>query len=155
MQTYVLETTTAPKLHTFTTFHLFCKIVFYFLVYFPFPGCCSTFKCTIYVHSHMAKDYRDDSLEEAEPLAGDNGAIRTAWKSEKVYTGSRLQNWKHRWVWLAHAVLLSISMSSLALSLYIRPSTKSALIPVTYCSSNHVFNESCTKLSVQCLLKKQ
>ncbi|PMD25595.1 hypothetical protein NA56DRAFT_686143 [Hyaloscypha hepaticicola] len=80
----------------------------------------------------MAKDYRNNSLEEAEPLTGEDGAIRRVWKSEKVYLGFRLQNSKPRWIWFAHAVLLSISIGSLTLSLYIRSLTHSDLIPVTY-----------------------
>ncbi|TVY80567.1 Cyclochlorotine biosynthesis protein O [Lachnellula suecica] len=76
----------------------------------------------------MAKDYRDDSLEEAEPLNGEDGGVRRAWTS-----GNRLRNSKPSWIWVAHAVLLTISLGSLALSYCIRSSTPSNLImPITY-----------------------
>lgn len=85
----------------------------------------------------MSKEYRDDSIEEAEPLTGEDGGIRRVWKSEKISLRERieiLRNSKHRWIWFAHAALLSISLGSLALSLYIRSSTQS--IPYSWSMFN-------------------
>ncbi|KAI9049771.1 hypothetical protein LZ554_005922 [Drepanopeziza brunnea f. sp. 'monogermtubi'] len=78
----------------------------------------------------MSKHYRDDSLEEeVEPL---NGEERRIWNSEKVSSRFRSGSLKSGWVWVAHAVLLSISLGSLALSFYLRTSWPSSTIPTTY-----------------------
>ncbi|RDW72844.1 hypothetical protein BP6252_06751 [Coleophoma cylindrospora] len=80
----------------------------------------------------MAKEYRDVSLEEeeAEPLTGEVGGSRRFWRSEKSYSVNGLQFLSSRPVWVAHAVLLSVSLTALALSVFIRLSTPS--IPFTY-----------------------
>ncbi|PBP17329.1 hypothetical protein BUE80_DR011895 [Diplocarpon rosae] len=82
----------------------------------------------------MAKDYRDDSMEEAEPLTGDDGAMERQWGSEAAYLQSRSKVASPRgiWVWVAHAVLLSISLSSLGLAIYIRSLPRWDAIPATY-----------------------
>ncbi|KAI6710416.1 hypothetical protein JHW43_007063 [Diplocarpon mali] len=79
----------------------------------------------------MAKDYRDDSIE-TEPLTGDDGAAERQWVSEKAYLESRAKTPRPRWIWLAHAVLISISLSSLGLAIYIRSLPRLDSIPVTY-----------------------
>lgn len=84
----------------------------------------------------MAKEYRDISIEEEEPLTGEVGVARTFRSSGKNYPANRLRFLGSRPGWVAHGILLSVSIASLALSVFIRATTPSNSTPFTYCSFN-------------------
>lgn len=83
--------------------------------------------------------YRDVSLEEEEPLTGADG-VPEKWSS-KFSSNSlpkRLARVTPYWPWIAHGVLLSLSLTFFALSLCIRSAKHGVLLdrpPETYCKS--------------------
>ncbi|KAI0022069.1 hypothetical protein F4780DRAFT_735450 [Xylariomycetidae sp. FL0641] len=65
----------------------------------------------------MAKPYHAVSLDEEPFLANGEGVDeKFAWKSEKETLGERLRRSSPHWIWLAHVVLLSTSLTFFALS---------------------------------------
>jgi len=78
----------------------------------------------------MAKEYRDESsFEESEPLTGEDGQNITAWRAQRAHRLDSI------WIWIAHGILLCLSVSFFGLALYISSSTKAATVPFTYCTS--------------------
>lgn len=95
----------------------------------------------------MAKAYRQvPREEEAEPLTGHDEGVdvneKWAWESgrkslpEKIMM--RLSRLSPHWAWLAHAVLLSVSLTFFALSFCVKTAKNPAAppnpIPTTYCT---------------------
>ncbi|KAI0128648.1 hypothetical protein BJ170DRAFT_682434 [Xylariales sp. AK1849] len=82
----------------------------------------------------MAKAYSAVPLDEEEPLTGGSETTeKWTWKSDTESVPKRLQRLNPHWAWLAHAVLLSISMTFFALSFCMRSARHPTdPIPVTY-----------------------
>jgi hypothetical protein len=94
----------------------------------------------------MPKEYRDVlNEEEEEPLTGEDRASRRIWRSEKDHLATRLRILSLRWPWIAHGVLLSVSVAFLALSLYVRLSTQSDPLLATYCALYLLINSLMNK----------
>lgn len=81
--------------------------------------------------------YRDVSLEEEEPLTGADG-VPEKWSSRFSSSSlpKRLARVTPYWPWIAHGVLLSLSLTFFALSLCIRSTAKHGVLldrpPETY-----------------------
>ncbi|KAK9423064.1 hypothetical protein SUNI508_04358 [Seiridium unicorne] len=83
----------------------------------------------------MAKAYRHIPLEEEEPLtAGSDVDEKLVWRSERKSILDRLQSLSPHWVWFAHALLLSLSMTFFALSFCLKSAKHSGAerLPDTY-----------------------
>ena len=85
----------------------------------------------------MAKEYRDSSVEEEEqPLTGEEEESGDMpWmSSEKNYISTKLQkiSSNSRLLWIAQAIVLSVSIAIFAMSLHIRSTTQSSTLK-TYC----------------------
>jgi hypothetical protein len=84
----------------------------------------------------MAKAYRSVPLDEEEPLTG--GDITNEKRTWKLHTESfteRLQRLSPHWAWVAHAVLLSISVTFFALSFCVKSAKHPSIsVPNTYCT---------------------
>ena len=79
--------------------------------------------------------YRDVSLEEEEPLTG---AEKWSSKFSSNSLPKRLARVTPYWPWIAHGVLLSLSLTFFALSICIRSAKQGVLLdrpPETYCKS--------------------
>ncbi|KAK6864181.1 hypothetical protein PG995_000709 [Apiospora arundinis] len=73
----------------------------------------------------MSRIYRDLPVQEEEPLTGSDDSIseKRAWSSGKESSLSkRLSKITPYWQWIAHVVLLSLSLTILALSFCVRSS---------------------------------
>ncbi|KAI1085723.1 hypothetical protein F5B20DRAFT_575231 [Whalleya microplaca] len=65
----------------------------------------------------MGKSYRSGALDEEPFLAKEEGVNeKWTWKADEEYLPKSLRNLSPHWVWLGHAVLLSISLTLFALS---------------------------------------
>lgn len=66
----------------------------------------------------MAKSYRSVPLDEEPFLAKEEGVIDEKWAEDREtdFITERLQRLGPNWVWLCHAILLSLSVTFFALS---------------------------------------
>ncbi|KAI1335471.1 hypothetical protein F5Y15DRAFT_397435 [Xylariaceae sp. FL0016] len=65
----------------------------------------------------MAKEYRPVALDE-QPFLSTEGSLdeNFAWEKRNTSITDKIQRWSPHWLWLGHAVLLSISLTMFALS---------------------------------------
>lgn len=88
----------------------------------------------------MSKYYHEISLEQAQPLTDKKVAFGDIWRSEESYAGRSSQKLNSRWIWVAHAILLSISLGSLALSFDVLSLTPIEPMINTYCTFAQLYN---------------
>lgn len=80
--------------------------------------------------------YRDVSFEEEEPLTGADGVAEKWSKFSSSSLPKRLARVTPYWPWIAHGVLLSLSLTFFALSLHISSAKQGVVLdrpPETYC----------------------
>lgn len=136
---WLLFVSSFPNSTALLFFPLSLLFAFWFCSIQPAPGV-YTFSIVSFL---MAQVYRSvpHQEEEEELLASSDAGNEKqwAWKPDTEFLPKRLRGINPQWVWLAHAVLLSISITLFALSFCVKSAKYPGnLLPETYCTYSQV-----------------